>query len=71
MSRTQRCILCTEAGIVNELEEDEVCSACGRCKNHCTGPHELTFRHNAKTLDDRPHPDAGRTVRIDYFGRDA
>lgn len=67
MSRTQRCIICTETGRVNELEEDEVCPACGRCVDHCTAPHQLDFRSNAKLADGKVHPDAGKSVTVDYF----
>lgn len=67
MSRTQRCIVCSELKIDRPLYEDEVCESCGRCAEHCTAneletPHVLTFDPAARTDEGRPHPDAGRRV---------
>ena len=67
MSRTQRCIVCSEQKIEKPLWEDEVCEACGRCEEHCTAPHDLMFAADAKTDDGRPHPDAGKKVRVGAF----
>lgn len=67
MSKTQRCIVCSQQLIAKELWEDEVCAACGRCEEHCTAPHDLTFDTAAKSDDGRPHPDAGIKRRLAAF----
>ena len=65
MSRTQRCIVCSEQGIVNPLWSDEVCAACGRCVDHCYDV-ELVFSPRARSVDDRPHPDAGKRRTVAF-----
>lgn len=67
MSQTQRCIVCTEGKIERPLWEDEVCAACGRCEEHCTAPHELSFDQRALTRENKTHPDAGKNLRLEEF----
>lgn len=67
MSQTQRCIVCSESRMDNPLWEDEVCAACGRCIDHCTAPHVLSFDPRARDKENRPHADAGRVITLDEF----
>lgn len=66
MGKTQRCIVCTNNGQRKDLEENEVCPACGRCSEHCDAPHVLDFAVDAQ-VQGRPHPDAGKRVVSNYF----
>lgn len=67
MAKTQRCQVCSDQGMVNELFADEVCKACGRCEEHCTAPHQLTYAADARIGDGRPHPKAGTVERLTKF----
>jgi len=51
---------------VNLIEPGDLCPACGLCVAHCTGPHDLVFHPRAQLGDGRPHPDAGKRVRVDH-----
>lgn len=45
MSRTRRCIDCP---LKVEVEEDELCPSCGRCRLHCT---EIGHEHMSTRTD--------------------